>query len=284
MEKPWVPDLADFSRRLKKYETLPAASPVIREVLQSIDEVSASFHKTAALIERDPALALQVLRSANSLTSSFSGRVLSVLQAVRLLGFRTLKGIVMASVLLDRSRKHPGIPELWTHSQIVSLNCRVLSRYLKVPWEEESQTVGLLHDIGKVFFYEEYPAFYEQEFQLGDSERSTPDWVREREVFGIDHSFVGNKIARAFGLPKILSEPILFLHQPPHEMTFPELTHILIVADGMATALGHGAPEFDFVEPGFLDALHRLALDENDLEVLLSESLGRTSMVELLSL
>lgn len=284
MEKLWKPDLSDFSGRLKKYEAFPAASPIVRDVLKSIDRESASFHQTAAAIARDPSLSLQVLRSANSLTSSYSGRVLSVLQAVRLLGFRTLKGIVMATVLLDRSRNHPGIPELWIHSQIVSLNCRILSRYLKVPWEDEAQTVGLLHDIGKVFFYEEFPGYYEQEFQLGDSDRAIPDWVRERDVFGIDHSFVGNKISKAFGLPKILAEPILFMHQPPAQMTFPELTHVLIVADGMARAMGHGTPEFNFVEPGFLDALNRLALDEGDLESLLAESLGRSVTVELLSL
>ncbi|MHB1605302.1 MAG: HDOD domain-containing protein [Leptospirales bacterium] len=284
MEKLRNPDLADFSARLKKYVTLPAASSIVHEVLQSIDRESASFHQTAAAIEQDPSLSLQVLRSANSLASSYSGRVLSVIHAVRLLGFRTLKGIVMATVLLDRSRNHPGIPELWIHSQIVSLNCRILSRYLKVPWEEEAQTVGLLHDIGKVFFYEEFPGYYEQEFQLGDSDRAVPDWTRERDVFGIDHSFVGNKISKAFGLPKIISEPILFMHQPPVAMTFPELTHVLIVADGMAKAMGHGTPEFDFVEPGFQDALHRLALDEGDIEVLLAESLGRSATVELLSL
>ncbi|MHB1285218.1 MAG: HDOD domain-containing protein [Leptospirales bacterium] len=278
-----MPDLVDFSRRLKKYESLPAASPVVSQVLHSIDQESESFHKTTELIERDPALALHVLRSANSLTSSYSGRVLSVFQAVRILGFRTLKGIVMASILLDQSRKHPGIRELWSHSQIVSLNCRVISRYLKRSWEEEAQTVGLLHDIGKLFFYEEFPAFYEQEFQLGDSDRAVFDWVREREVFGMDHSYVGNRIVHAFGLPKIISEPILFLHQPPAEMTFPELTLVLVVADGMARALGHGVPECDFVEPGFLDAMHRLGLGENDLEILLSESLGRSSMVELLA-
>lgn len=278
------PDLSDISRRLKKYGTLPVASPVVRDVLRSIDLESASFEQTATQIERDPDLALQILRSANSLTSSFTGRVHTVLQAVKLLGFSTTKALVLSAVLLDRSKVHAGIPELWSHSQIVSLNARILARHLGFPWEEEARTAGLLHDIGKVFFYEEFPEFYQQAFQLGDSPHAIPDWKREREAFGVDHSFVGNRLIQEFGMPRILSEPVLFLHDPPAELMFPQLTQVLIVADQMAVAMGFGSPEFDFVEPVFVDALHRLGLGGDDLKILLAEAHSRSAMVEILSL
>lgn len=278
------PDLSDISRRLKKYGTLPVASPVVRDVLRTIDLESASFEQTAIQIERDPDLALQILRSANSLTSSFTGRVHTVLQAVKLLGFSTTKALVLSAVLLDRSKVHAGIPELWSHSQIVSLNARILARHLGFPWEEEARTAGLLHDIGKVFFYEEFPEFYQQAFQLGDSTHAVPDWKREREAFGVDHAFVGNRLIQEFGMPRVLSDPVLFLHDPPAELMFPQLTQVLIVADQMAVAMGFGSPEFDFVEPVFVDALHRLGLGGEDLKILLAEAHSRSAMVEILSL
>lgn len=145
-------DLNDISRRLKKYSMLPVASPVVRDTLQTLASETVSFAEVAREIERDPDLALQILRTANSLTSSFTGRIHSVLQAVRLLGFKTVKGILLSAVLMDRSKGHPGISELWSHSQMVSLIAKIIARRQGFPWEEEAQTAGLLHDIGKVFF------------------------------------------------------------------------------------------------------------------------------------
>ncbi len=277
-------DLADISGRLKKYERLPVASPVVRDVLRDLGSETASFEETARGIERDPDLALQILRSANSLTSSFTGRVHSVLQAVRLLGFKTVKGLLLSSVLLDRSKVHAGIPELWSHSQIVSLNAKIIARRLGFPWEEEAQTAGLLHDIGKVFFYEEFPQYYQEAFQLGDSIQVEPDWKRERAMFGVDHAFVGNRLLQAFGMSRVLSDPVLFLHDPPANLLFPELTHVLIVADQMATAMGFGSPEFDFVEEVLMGALDRLGLGDSDLREFLAEAHSRSLMLEILSL
>ena len=277
-------DLADISGRLKKYERLPVASPVVRDVLRNLGSETASFEETARGIERDPDLALQILRSANSLTSSFTGRVHSVLQAVRLLGFKTVKGLLLSSVLLDRSKVHAGIPELWSHSQIVSLNAKIIARRLGFPWEEEAQTAGLLHDIGKVFFYEEFPQYYQEAFQLGDSIQAEPDWRRERAMFGVDHAFVGNRLLQAFGMSRVLSDPVLFLHDPPANLLFPELTHVLIVADQMATAMGFGSPEFDFVEEVLMGALDRLGLGDSDLREFLAEAHSRSLMLEILSL
>ena len=277
-------DLNDISRRLKKYEVLPVASPVVRDVLRLLGSEVVSFEVTAREIERDPDLALQVLRTANSLTSSFTGRIHSVLQAVRLLGFKTIKGILLSSVLLDRSKVHPGIPELWSHSQMVSLIAKIIARRLGFPWEEEAQTAGLLHDIGKVFFYEEFPGYYQEVFQLGDSKQAEPDWKKERATFGVDHSFIGNRLLQTFGMPRILSDPVLFLHDPPASLLFPELTHVLIVADQMATAMGFGSPEFDFVEDILMGALDRLGLGDSDLREFLAEAHSRAPMLEILSL
>jgi putative nucleotidyltransferase with HDIG domain len=282
--KGMTPDLTEISARLKKYAALPVASSVVREVFRSLESQTASFEETAIGIERDPDLALQILRSANSLTSSFTGRVHSVLQAVRLLGFKTIRGLLLSSVLLDRAKGHAGIPELWSHSQMVSLNAKIVARRLQVPWEEEAQTAGLLHDVGKVFFYEEFPEYYQEAFQLGDSKQAEPDWKRERAVFGVDHSFVGNRLLQAFGIPRVLSDPVLFLHDPPADLLFPELTNVLIVADQMATAMGFGSPEFDFVEEILMGALDRLGLGDADLREFLSEAHSRSPMLEILSL
>ncbi len=277
-------DLNDVSRRLKKYTMLPVASPVVRDSLQTLGSETVSFAEVAREIERDPDLALQILRTANSLTSSFTGRIHSVLQAVRLLGFKTIRGILLSTVLMDRSKGHPGISELWSHSQMVSLIAKIIARRRGFPWEEEAQTAGLLHDIGKVFFYEEFPEYYQEVFQIGDSKQAEPDWRRERATFGVDHAFIGNRLLQTYGMPGILSNPVLFLHDPPANLLYPELTHVLIVADQMATAMGFGSPEFDFVEEILMEALDRLGLGDSDFREILAEAHSRSLMLEILSL
>ena len=103
-------------------------------------------------------------------------------------------------------------------------------------------------------------------------------------MFGVDHAFVGNRLLQAFGMSRVLSDPVLFLHDPPANLLFPELTHVLIVADQMATAMGFGSPEFDFVEEVLMGALDRLGLGDSDLREFLAEAHSRSLMLEILSL
>lgn len=276
------PGSFDLSKHMQKLDALPVFSASIREVLHTTDSSQASFEQIADLIQRDPALSLHVLRSANSLLSTFEGKVTGVLHAVRILGFVPLRGVVVSRILLDKARRHPGVSELWYHSQAVSVICTVIGRYMNSRKVEELQTIGLLHDIGKFFFYDEYSEYYEQEFQLGDSQRAEPDWLRERDIFGIDHCLLGDRIVRNFHLPRILFEPILVHHDPSKAVEFPELAHTCAVADGIARAFGSGVPEYVFVEPEFTGSLDVLGLGTNDLRNLLPEVLRRLSAIELL--
>lgn len=276
------PGAFDLSKKLQKLEGLPVFSASIRDVLHLLDSSQASFEQIASLIQKDPALSLHVLRSANSLLSSSEGRVTGVLRAVRLLGIIPLRGVVVSRILLDKARRHPGVSELWYHSQAVSVLCTIVGRYLDSRMLEELQTIGLLHDIGKFLFYEEYSEYYEQEFQLGDSERAEPDWHRERDVFGVDHAYLGDRIARTFRLPRVLAEPILFHHEPGKAVNFPDLANICAVADGIARAFGAGVPEYVFVEPGFVGSLDALGLGTNDLRNFLPDILHALSSIEIL--
>jgi len=151
---------------------LPTLPEVTTEVIKLTDDPNATAQDINRVVGKDQGLTAKVLKLANSAYYGFPRRISTVTDATVMLGFQTLRSIVMAASVSDMlSREMKGYSlgsgELWRHSQATAMGARLLARQCKYPAADVAYTAGLLHDIGKVIL----------NHYLQDANQRVVEWV-----------------------------------------------------------------------------------------------------------
>lgn len=133
---------------------LPAMPPMAAKALALTKEADFSLKEAAALIEKDPILAAQLLKLAGSAGMGAREPMKSVLQAVTRLGVQKLRiFLVEATTRKVFESRDPRIAEasrgLWEHSLAVAILARDVVAFSNSGDPEFGYLGGLLHDIGK---------------------------------------------------------------------------------------------------------------------------------------
>lgn len=237
---------------------LPLLPQVASQVLMMAANAQADAAQLSALIHRDPALAGQVLRIANSAAYRPSMPIVSLQQAVARLGLNTVTEIALVASLQSGTFKVPGfeseLKTLWRHAIASGLFAKEIARLLRSN-VEAAFLCGLLHGVGK-------PALLQV---VADSDRilrhpeqtnqartrvpvvaSRPPSDRRMIAALLEelHTAVGLRIAAAWGLPGPVVAA-LGTYATYHDSTTvaPEAM-ITCLADRLAT---------DLTEPGRFD-------------------------------
>jgi len=133
---------------------LPAMPAAATECLRLLNLPDNNLDKVLKIIAKDPIIAPQVMRRANSAMMSRSNATKTLDQAVTRLGVRALRELIMnvsAHQLFQSKnasiRKHT--KSLWDHSVAVAVVSRALAKRKKDIDSERAYLAGLLHDVGK---------------------------------------------------------------------------------------------------------------------------------------
>jgi HD-like signal output (HDOD) protein len=266
-------DLINLSKKLQKREAFPPIPAVVSEIIQEIDYGEISMENLGKLIQRDVCLATHIIRHANAGAYASAGPVSTVVQSIKVMGFRVLKGLCLSLPVFSQFRDVPGVMALWRHSYITSACCRIIAERIKLPTVDEAETAGLLHDLGKVFMYLEMTQFVGPRLATSEEAPVEPDWVAERNVLGIDHSFIGARYGRMFNFPG----SILWHHEPHKATANQELTHVCSLGDKIASIIGAGHPDYVYVETSLLQSLDYLGIRKEIFQFILMDCLDRAS-------
>jgi HD-like signal output (HDOD) protein len=205
---------------------LPFDPALVADLFASTGEESlASISQIAALVNRSQNLAAQVLRLANSSYYGFGAAVSSLSTAIRLLGLREIRSMVIgcgAAATLKKMSvpKTFALRQTWTHQVLTALFARELAQLARetVPAlhrtiPDELYTAGLLHDLGKVLVASKRPQDWLSITTLA-VERDLPFHLAEDAYWGIDHSIVGARLLAFWQLPPRLTELVGWHHAP----------------------------------------------------------------------
>ena len=185
-----------------------------------------TFAQLADVIGRDQVITGKVLKMVNSPAYGFPGRIASIQNALVLLGFNVIKGLLLAATVFDSIPK--GVPELWSHSLGCANACKELGRLLNLENSYELFTAGLLHDIGKVVIAVQLPEAHEEIIRLRRQE-GLSSYVAEERVLGMAHARIGAWFAEHWSLPASLCQALACHHRPTnsrHAMTVPSVVHL----------------------------------------------------------
>ena len=86
---------------IRNAKELPVMPPVAAEVMKKAEDPDTNLPSLTALISRDAALVVRVLKIANSSFYSMPRKITTVQQAIVLLGYSTLRSVVVAAAIKD---------------------------------------------------------------------------------------------------------------------------------------------------------------------------------------
>jgi len=203
---------AEIEKFIRK---MPSLSTTVGKVMEICSRTDASPNELNRVISLDPVLAGQVLKLINSAYYSLVHKVTSLTRAITMLGMNTVKNIALSTAIIrtvSRVEKSRALPtsKFWEHSISTGVSARLLGEVNGYsPMEREELFLGgLLHDLGKVPFGNEY-------IDVLDIARNEqrPLVEVERSQLGIDHLEVGLMIAEKWKLNTVITECISSHHQ-----------------------------------------------------------------------
>ena len=260
---------------VNKVREMPPLPQSITQILEITKDDKSSAKDLAKVFERDPTLAVNILKLANLPAYGFTSRISTITHAIVCLGLETVKSIALTSSTHEMLNKE--IPAycleegmLWQHSISCATCARIIARRIGYKDNEEAYIAGLLLDIGKIIL----SGFAEDEFnQVSEraEKNEIPFNIAEQEVLGFDHPQVGGRIIKKWNLPSALVEAVQYHHQPNKAETHETLTYIVHLADAISCMLGIGLGcdglMYEFEE----NTLGVLGLNKEDVESIMIE-------------
>lgn len=204
-------------RKLQTLRDLPAIPTVISQLLRSLDNVDIPASQIAKLIERDQALTSKVLQAANSPFYGFSRKISTVELAVVIMGFNSIKEIVISLVVQKFVKKYSksliDINKFWEYSVFCGAASRLLARKLGYRLAGEAFVAGLMHDMGVLILIQHFNSEFRQ-IKVIQEENKFSLVYSEEIILGCTHADIGAWLAEKWNLPSQLVEAIQYHHTP----------------------------------------------------------------------
>lgn len=245
---------------------LRAMSPTVTQILKLTSNPRVSAEAVVRAIKLDHAVALKIMKLANSSVFARGEPVSSVQRAVTRLGMEQVRQVVMNIGVME-SFNNTALPEglslpgFWEHAMAVGLIAAELAAESKAFDAETAFTLGLLHDVGRLVLADQLPEKYAEAMAIAERSGLSLHEVEKRLLLD-DHAEVMERLLRGWGMPRDLAEPIVLHHasmgtirrQSPSRMNE---SATLGLADRLASAmlLGHSGSGSVYPTRSFIEAL-----------------------------
>jgi HD-like signal output (HDOD) protein len=198
-------------------KALPTAPKVVDELINSFDNPKVSVEEIVRTLSTDPVLSAKLLRLANSAYYHVSRSIGTVDDAVRMLGFVTVRTLVISSGLVSGFKTAPGLDlkRFWRYS----LHTAVGARWIAGRCRESTELafmIGLMHAIGQVVIHAGMPG-QAQELDKIASPYHPSRAYEEMTAWGYDFSEVGAELARRWKFPDAFMHTIHNFPEPLHQ-------------------------------------------------------------------
>ena len=228
---------------------LPPMPHVASRAITMVEDPDTTATDLTELLSTDAALAARVLKIANSAMFSRQREITTLNQAIMIIGFKALKGIVVAATLRQINKNFGRMQQLvWENSMCSAMCATIVARRLKKRYLEEIFLLGLLHSLGQIVLLvqEETSKDYRRVIQL--IKEQGYDFVSaEHEVFGFAHPLIGALVAKKWNFSPNTCQIILHyadpVDGPKPDSEIEEKTAIIQLSDLLAHAAGIGHPE-----------------------------------------
>ena len=182
-------------------QQLPHIPKVVQELIESFRDENADFDAISAKVALDQTLTAKVLRLANSAHYGVSRTIASTQDAVMLLGFDTLRTMVLASGLTGafKAPEDFDIQQFWKNAFAIAALSKWLAKYTEDVDPETAFTCGMLHSIGQLLIQLVKPA--EAKSISEAEELGGKRFSLEENMLGFTSEEVGAELAKRWKFP-----------------------------------------------------------------------------------
>jgi len=266
---------------IKQIKALPTLPAVAQQMLSHLEDDDISLDDVAEKVAHDQSLAAAMLRLANSSYYGNNSKVVTLQQAVTLLGITQVKNLIRLTAVnhgFTTIHSHKfNFKAFWRHSVATAECAELISRTLHMK-HDFAFTAGLLHDIGRLVLASCFPAQYDQVLTY----RQKHDCYlleAEHAVLSIDHIEAGLCLAEHWQFSEAICDAIRGHHQPDIS-GLNSIASIVHVADIIVHGLDLTQIDDDLAPILCAQAWNSLHLSKNDYFAIFKETEMRFEAID----
>ena len=210
---------------IKSRGNLPTPKGIALRVIDLTRKDDVTNQEVAQAIKSDPSLSGLVIKVANSRVAYQTRPIASIVDAVSVLGFNTVRQLVMGLSLIENNRngacKGFDYEKYWAHSLLTAITSQNLLLESGIGAPEEIFALGLLGQVGSLALATAYPLEYGPILTNVLPEDNSGLADLEMAKFGFDHNELTQAMLADWGMPKVFQEIVLH-HTMPSQSSLVE--------------------------------------------------------------
>jgi len=265
---------SSVDRLISTIGDLPASPATVSAVMGLTSNLDAKVADVSRLLSSDQSLTARVLKLSNSSYYGRSKEVTTLREAIMVLGFFTVRSMVIASsahTMFQKGQADQISKALWEHSFSTAVAARQIAAHIKHPNKDEIFIAALMHDIGKLVLLQKFPDAYAQLIEQAIDEQIRIYDIEARE-YSFTHCDVASLLLEKWSFPDNLCAAIQMHHDPPpiSEDQVAPPSQVILLANYMAKGLGIGFADWRPDNFADTEAARALGLDESTIDNLMT--------------
>lgn len=271
-----------FSKLSLANIALPEIPSIVVDLNDVITNPRSSADDIAQVVQKSPSLTAMLLKLVNSTFYSLPSKIDKISSAVILIGTKEIASLALGVSILSTFDKIPkrivDMYQFLKHCIACGIISRVLAAQKGIPQTEQFFVSGLLHDLGRLILYSNYP---EESYNIICHSRTTNKLLYEVEddFLGCNHSHIAKLLIKQWKLP-ISLENNVFYHHNPSKAPQPVPATLIHLADIITNGLGIGTSGERFVPPLDTEAWDGLELAPSCFEIVIKQTTHQTFALE----
>jgi diguanylate cyclase (GGDEF)-like protein len=208
-----------LSQQFEKFNAhgkLPSPRGVALQVIHLTEKIDTTAQQVAKLISNDPSLAGRILKSSNILVRREGRPVTSIVDAVTVLGFKSVRQLALSLSLVADFGKGTcdgfNYQKFWSKSVCCGVAAQQLVTRMSIGVADEAFLLGLLSQIGRLTLSTVYPEQYSKVLTQVSAAHSLSKL--EHAAFGLDHNQITALMLSDWGMPELFQNIAMYLELP----------------------------------------------------------------------
>lgn len=270
-------------KEIKNLKPIPA---VVTSLLEIIDDPNASMNEITKIIQYDPAISADLLRTANSAYFGLKRPAETIQEAAMMLGTDHVVDLVMLKVSAQVAKGtqkgydlHEGA--LWKYSVSSALIAKQVAVQLDLPNKNSIFTAALLKDIGKTVLDKFIQDAFEKISNLVINENFS-FMEAEKQIIGVDHAELGAMIAKMWKFSPRMVGIIRNHHLSSETMVRDKDLAVVYLSDCICMMMGMGVGADGLAYRFHPQAMDHIGISAEDTLKIIADFACRMDEVEML--